>query len=101
MYGGGIYQLTAVKEMKATENFLKLDDRKKNCQNKETLEKCTSRNGLQDMINKYGCIHYKLAKSKFSELLCNQQHEIEPQLICLLGWCGSKLPLLSEGVIKL
>ena len=53
------------------------------------------------MINKYGCIHYKLAKSKFSELLCNQQHEIEPQLICLLGWCGSKLPLLSEGVIKL
>ena len=78
MYGGGIYKLTAVKEMKATENFLNLDDRKKNCQNKETLEKCTSRNGLQDMIHKCGCIHYKMANfSKSSKVpVCSQEREI-------------------------
>ena len=77
MYGGGDYQLTSVKEMKATESFLKLDERKKGCQNRETLEKCTSTNGLHDMIAKCGCIHYKMANfsNSFEAPVC-RQHEV-------------------------
>ena len=77
MYGGGNYKLTAVKEMKATKNFLNLDDGKKGCQNRETIEKCTSTNGLHDMIDKCGCIHYKMANfSNPREAPVCSQHQI-------------------------
>ena len=100
MYGGGDYKLTAVKEMKATENFLNLDDGKKNCQKKETLEKCSSKNGLQNMINKCGCIHYKLANfSKSSEVpVCNKPQEVHCCEEVSVSLAGCLVP--CEGVFS-
>ena len=74
MYGGGNYELSAVKEIKVTNDFLSLNNNKKNCQTEESLEECTTKNGLQDIIDKCGCIHYKLANfSNSSEVpVCNQ-----------------------------
>ena len=61
MYGGGNYKLSAVKEVKGTGIFLNMNDEKKGCQNKETLEECTSKQGLTKIIDQCGCIPYKLA----------------------------------------
>ena len=74
MYGGGNYILSAVKEIKGTEIFLDMNDDKKGCQNRETLEECTSKQGLNLIISQCGCIPYKLANfSQPNEApICNQ-----------------------------
>ena len=74
MYGGGNYKLSAVKEIKVTNDFLSLNVNKKNCQTKESLEECSTKIGLQDISDKCGCIPYKLANfsEPFEVPICNQ-----------------------------
>ena len=92
MYGGGDYKLTAVKEMKATENFLNLD---------ESSEKCSSKNGLQNMINKCGCIHYKLSnfsKSNSEVPVCKKPQEVHCCEEVSVSLAGCLVP--CEGVFS-
>ena len=99
MYGGGNYQLTSVKELKATESFLKLDEGKKGCQNRETLEKCSSTNGLHDMIAKCGCMHYKMANfSNSSGAPVCSQHEVHCCNELSVSLAGCSVP--CEGIFS-
>ena len=79
MYGGGNYKLSAVKEIKGTDIFLNMNDEKKGCQNKETLEECTSKQGLKKILDQCGCIPYKLAD--FSKLNQSQVCK-KSQVVC-------------------
>ena len=54
----GNYALTAVKEIYATEDFLGLDEKTKQCQSEETLEDCRMEKYLKDGLNKCKCTPY-------------------------------------------
>ena len=54
--GEGEYNLNILKEIKATESFLSLDQNKKNCQNVEPYDECTTRQLSNQIKEKCGCL---------------------------------------------
>ena len=103
MYGGGNYKLSAVKEVKGTDIFLNMNDEKKGCQNKETLEECTSKQGLTKIIDQCGCIPFKLANfshpyespvCKQNEVLCTDKVSVS------LGECNVPCEGIFFDVLK-
>ena len=103
MYGGGNYKLSAVKEIKGTDLFLNMNDDKKGCQNKETLEECTSKLAINKIIDQCGCIPYKLANfshqdespiCKQNEVLCTDKVSVS------LGECNVPCEGIFFDVLK-
>ena len=60
LYGEGNYAISAVKDIKVTEDFLKLDEIVKNCQNYRKFEECETNKYLDIVEKKCKCIPYKL-----------------------------------------
>ena len=58
--GEGIYSLSAVKQVKATEAFLSYDEETRQCQNKEKVQDCWSRNFLQAAQDICGCMPFQI-----------------------------------------
>ena len=59
--GGGNYRLTAVREIKVTDEFMGLDLKTINCQNETTLLNCQQAKYLSGLTKKCQCLHYNLA----------------------------------------
>ena len=59
-FGEGSYAISAVKEIKVTEEYIQLDKNILKCQNKETFENCTTREYLQMVKNHCNCVPYAL-----------------------------------------
>ena len=55
-----MYGLTSLQEVKVTADFLQLDMKYRNCQNKESFEDCTSRKYLEKVQQECNCIPYRL-----------------------------------------
>ena len=60
VYGEGSYAISAVKEMKVTDEFLGLDVNTRKCQNKELFETCTTRQYLENIREKCNCVPFPL-----------------------------------------
>ena len=60
LYGGGDYELTNVKEINVTEEFLELEEDVKKCQDKEPVVDCEAREYLESGRNQCGCVPYHL-----------------------------------------
>ena len=60
LYGEGNYAISDVKEVKATEAFLELDVQTKRCQEKESIEACSSRLHLSMIRKQCQCIPLNL-----------------------------------------
>ena len=60
MYGEGNYALSVVKEIVASDSFLNLDEKTKQCQNDESLETCQERNYHNEGIKNCKCIPFSL-----------------------------------------
>ena len=60
MTGEGSYALTGVKQMKVTEDFLGLNIDIRKCQNKETIEACTTKKYFEKLREKCQCVPYRL-----------------------------------------
>ena len=72
-YGNGTFAMDVVKEVKVTEEYLKLDEDTRNCQNTETFEECTTKQYLSAVEKKCKCIPNCL--KKFADK--NQVFQIE------------------------
>ena len=59
-YGGGNYRLTAVREIKVTEEFMGLDIKTKNCQNVTNLHDCQQEKYIENLTFKCQCLPYNL-----------------------------------------
>ena len=70
-FGEGSYEISAVKKIIATEEFLTLDEDIRGCQMKETFESCTTRQYLDNVQNQCNCVPYALMKSIASSLVSN------------------------------
>ena len=72
MYGEGSYAISAVKEMKVTDEFLGLDVNTRKCQNEEPFESCTTRQYLENIREQCNCVPFPL--QNFTDLnLVTQQ----------------------------
>ena len=103
MYGGGNYKLSAVKEIKGTDIFLNMNEDKKGCQNKETLEECTSRKGLKKILDQCGCIPYKLANfsDPYESPVCKQNEvSCSDKVSVSLGECNVPCEGIFSDVLK-
>ena len=60
LYGGGDYELTNVKEMNVTKEFLELDEDVKRCQDKESVVDCAATEYLESGIKECGCVPFHL-----------------------------------------
>ena len=59
-YGSGNYRLTAVREIKVTDDFMGLDLKTINCQNMTTLHDCQQAKYLSNLTKKCQCIPFYL-----------------------------------------
>ena len=59
----GEYNLNALKEVKATESFLGLDQEVRGCQNEESLHKCSTRKHIKNLIEQCGCLPFNMRLS--------------------------------------
>ena len=60
MFGGGIYSLQSVKEIRVTEGFKSLTEDQKECQTSETYEQCLENLLMTKMEENCQCIPYEL-----------------------------------------
>ena len=58
--GEGTYALSAVKEIKVTDDFLSLDMATRKCQEKESFEDCITMQYLRRVEQECNCIPYRL-----------------------------------------
>ena len=56
LIGEGKYNLNAVKEIQITESYLGMDEDIRGCQNKLSIENCTTEHYLDTLQNRCGCI---------------------------------------------
>ena len=63
LIGEGEYNLNALKEVKATESFLGLDQEVRGCQNEESLHKCSTRKHIKNLIEQCGCLPFNMRLS--------------------------------------
>ena len=64
LIGEGKYNLNAIKEIKVTESYLGLDIEDRGCQNEEAVEECTTRQYIQNLRQKCGCLPFQITASK-------------------------------------
>ena len=57
---GKEYNLNNVKEIKVTDEFLTLDKTTMNCQNKESLQDCETREYIQALIEQCKCLPFPI-----------------------------------------
>ena len=65
--------MTAVKDIKVTEDFLGLSDNVKKCQSEETFKECSTRQYLHAVESQCNCIPYAL---KYFSTVQNQVYNI-------------------------
>ena len=73
VHGEGHYQLTSVKDVKVTQEFLSLNIEDKKCQHETTLDECRTKMYLSKMRNICKCFPYGIwAQEKvcFKSQLC-------------------------------
>ena len=56
MIGEGQYNVNNVKELKVTESFLGLDEKVRDCQDKEAIQNCPTRQYLHTILEECGCL---------------------------------------------
>ena len=56
--GEGEYNLNALKEIKVTDSFIRLNQDVRNCQFEEPFYNCTTRKHIETMKNKCGCLPF-------------------------------------------
>ena len=56
LIGEGEYNLNVLKEIRVTESFLGLDQDVRQCQHKEPLNNCTTRQYLDTFLGECGCL---------------------------------------------
>ena len=61
--GEGEYNLNSIKEEEVTESFLGLDQAVRGCQNQEHYDECTTRQYIEHMREKCGCLPLSMAIS--------------------------------------
>ena len=61
--GEGEYNLKSIKQEQATESFLGLDKAVRGCQNEEHYDECTTRQYIENMREKCGCLPLSIALS--------------------------------------
>ena len=72
LYGEGKYALSAVKQIKVTEEFMKLDDEIKNCNNRQSYEECATKAYLEHLKQECKCVPYELRNySRLDEVNVN------------------------------
>ena len=64
LIGEGEYNLNALKEIKATDSYLGLDQNTRECQNVEPLHNCATRHYLENFLQKCGCLPFSIRISK-------------------------------------
>ena len=64
LHGNGSYALSAVKEMRISDDFLSLGQDFTNCQVQEAYEDCTTRIYYAEMIKQCNCVPYSLRLGK-------------------------------------
>ena len=63
MVGEGEYNLDDFRQINVTESYLGLDANTKGCQNEEPLHNCTTRQYIDTIIGKCGCLPVNLRTS--------------------------------------
>ena len=63
LIGEGKYNLNAVKEIKVTESFLGLNMEDRACQNEATIENCTTRHYINDLLEQCDCLPLSITTS--------------------------------------
>ena len=63
MFGEGEYNLDDFRQIKVTESYLGFDPITKGCQNEEPLHNCTTRQYMQRLLEKCGCLPLNLRPS--------------------------------------
>ena len=61
LYGEGNYALTDIKEIKVTEEFLGLGEKKTGCGREEVKGECESRRYRDQLLASCGCVPFSLA----------------------------------------
>ena len=61
--GEGEYNLNIIKEERVTESFLGLNQDVRGCQNEEHYDECTTRQFIENMRGKCGCLPLSIALS--------------------------------------
>ena len=61
--GEGDYNLNSIKLEEVTESFLGLDQAVRGCQNEEHYDECTTRQYIEYMMGKCGCLPLSIALS--------------------------------------
>ena len=56
LYGEGEFNLNAIKEISVTESFLGLSQEAKGCQNTDTFNDCVTKNYIEKLRDKCGCL---------------------------------------------
>ena len=84
--GGGIYSISAVKEIKVTDGFHSLTEEQKQCQILETYEDCMTQQ-LWDRMNKNcGCIPFELQNFTSSSVRISVSFDVYLKPILMVGW---------------
>ena len=60
LVGEGEYNLNVLKEIIVTDSYLGLDPSIKGCQNVETLENCTTRHYIDNLIARCKCVPFNM-----------------------------------------
>ena len=73
LLGEGSYALSSVKEISVTEDFLRLSDDTRKCQNIESFEQCVTKHNLASISEACKCIPYGL--KNFTNVKVNNCYE--------------------------
>ena len=60
MFGGGIYSMSSIKEIKVTEGFKTLTEDQKQCQTTQTLERCLAEQLMVKTVENCKCVPYEM-----------------------------------------
>ena len=63
MTGEGEYNLNSLKEEEVTQSFLGMDQSVRGCQNEEHYDECITRQYIENMRGKCGCLPLSIALS--------------------------------------
>ena len=61
MIGEGKYNLNDIKEIKVTESYLGLDMDVRKCQNIQSVNNCTTKHFITNLVEKCGCLPLRKA----------------------------------------